>query len=371
MQTDVTETPEESLAEVRRTMTICNACRYCEGLCATFQSMSLQRAFSNGDLNYLANLCHNCTACFHGCQYAPPHEFNVNVPRALASLRLESYKEFAWPGFMARLFERNGLVMSLVTAFSLAFVLSLTIVWNEPSALLAVYDKPGAFYQVISHNMMIAVAGGTFGFSVLAIVMGVRRFYRDTCRVPGRTVSIKAFLAAARDAATLKYLKGGHGEGCNSTVDNFSNLRAVFHHFTMWGFLLCFAATCAATVYDYFMGIPAPYAYSSVPVVLGSLGGIGLLIGPVGLFVLKIWSDPRPANITQFGMDYAFIVLLFLISLTGILLLVLRETSAMALILIVHLGFVLALFVTLPYSKFVHSVYRVASLLRFEVEKAE
>ena len=127
-------------------------------------------------------------------------------------------------------------------------------------------------------------------------------------------MSIKAFLAAARDAATLKYLKGGHGEGCNSTVDNFSNLRAVFHHFTMWGFLLCFAATCAATVYDYFMGIPAPYAYSSVPVVLGSLGGIGLLIGPVGLFVLKMRSDPRPANITQLGMDYAFIVLLFLIS---------------------------------------------------------
>lgn len=371
MPADIAPTQVDSLAEARRTMTICNACRYCEGLCATFQSMTLQRAFSNGDLNYLANLCHNCTACFHGCQYAPPHEFSVNVPRALATLRSDSYRQYAWPAFMAKLFERNGMVMSLITALSLALVMSLTLFWNESSDLFAVHNQPGAFYQVISHGTMVGVAGVTFGFSILALAIGVRQFYRATCRVPGRNISIRAFLSAARDAATLKYLRGGHGDGCNSTADNYSHMRAVFHHFTMWGFLLCFAATCVATIYDYVLGLPAPYAYSSLPVMLGTVGGIGLLVGPVGQFVLKVRSDSRPANILQFGMDYAFLALLFLISLTGLLLLLLRETSAMAMILIVHLGFVFALFVTLPYSKFVHSVYRLASLIRFTVEKTE
>ena len=41
-------------------MEICNACRYCEGFCPVFPAMEQRRAFSDGDLGYLANLCHNC-----------------------------------------------------------------------------------------------------------------------------------------------------------------------------------------------------------------------------------------------------------------------------------------------------------------------
>ena len=61
-------------------MTICNACRYCEGFCAVFPAMELRRTFTDQDLKYLANLCHNCRGCYYACQYAPPHEFNLNVP---------------------------------------------------------------------------------------------------------------------------------------------------------------------------------------------------------------------------------------------------------------------------------------------------
>ena len=66
-------------------MTVCNSCRYCEGLCAVFPAMEMRRAFSDGDLNYLANLCHSCGACYTDCQFSPPHEFNVNVPQTLAA----------------------------------------------------------------------------------------------------------------------------------------------------------------------------------------------------------------------------------------------------------------------------------------------
>jgi citrate/tricarballylate utilization protein len=67
-------------------------------------------------------------------------------------------------------------------------------------------------------------------------------------------------------------------------------------------------------------------------------------------------------------MDEGFIVLLLLSSLTGLVLLVFRETAAMTLLLIVHLGVVLALFLTLPYGKFVHGVYRSAALLKHALE---
>ena len=76
--------------------------------------MTLRRDFDKNDWDYMANLCHNCNACYHACQYAPPHEFAVNVPKTLATLRAETYAEYAWPRPTAKLFERNGLVMSMV-----------------------------------------------------------------------------------------------------------------------------------------------------------------------------------------------------------------------------------------------------------------
>ena len=63
------------------------------------------------------------------------------------------------------------------------------------------------------------------------------------------------------------------------------------------------------------------------------------------------------------------ILMLFLTSLTGLALLVLRDTNAMGPLLALHLGFVLALFVTLPYGKFVHGLYRFVALVRYARER--
>src|SRR5690606_15640414 len=69
-------------SEVARQLQICNACRYCEGFCAVFPAMTRRLEFPKADIHFLANLCHNCGACLHACQYAPPHEFAVNIPQS-------------------------------------------------------------------------------------------------------------------------------------------------------------------------------------------------------------------------------------------------------------------------------------------------
>ena len=70
-------------------------------------------------------------------------------------------------------------------------------------------------------------------------------------------------------------------------------------------------------------------------------------------------------------MDRGFIALLFAVSVTGFGLLVWRDTAAMALWLAVHLATVMALFVTLPYGKFAHGVYRAAALLKWSIERRQ
>jgi citrate/tricarballylate utilization protein len=54
-----------------------------------------------------------------------------------------------------------------------------------------------------------------------------------------------------------------------------------------------------------------------------------------------------------------------------LLLWLLGQTAAMPLMLAVHLGAVMALFLTLPYGKFAHGIFRTAALLRFAVEKRQ
>jgi len=361
------ETP--AAEEARRVMAICNSCRYCEGFCAVFPAAESRQKPTVADFDYLANLCHNCTACYHACQYAPPHEFSLNVPRALAEVRAESYEKYAWPAPFSELFRKNGLIVSMVSAFSIVLVLLLTLLLQNPEILFAEHKGPGAFYKVIDHQVMVAVAGSIFLYSILALAVGFVRFWRAGLYKISEVARPISLLNALSDVATLKYLGGGHGDGCNTKDASFSNQRRVYHQFTMWGFVLCFVATCVAAAYEYGLGWIAPYPFFSMPVLLGTLGGVGLLIGPAGLVWVKLQTDPRPMLLQQFGMDYAFLALLFFISLTGLLLLGLRATSAMGVLLALHLGFVLALFLVLPYSKFVHAVYRFAALIRFGLEE--
>jgi citrate/tricarballylate utilization protein len=350
-------------AEVSRQMQICNACRYCETFCAVFPAMTRRLAFDAADAHYLANLCHNCGACLHACQYAPPHEFAVNVPRAMAEVRRETYVEYAWPRAFGALYRRNGVVVALASAGGLALFLVLLL-----AAKGGLLHAPlaGNFYAVFPHNTLVALFGLAFGFAVLALAIGAARFWRG--QSPG-SVGAASAGEAVKHALALTYLDGGHGDGCNEESDRFTLARRRFHHLTFYGFMLCFASTCVATLYHYVLGQPAPYPVASLPVVLGTVGGIGLLVGPAGLLWLNLRRHPLHGDPGQRPMDRAFIVLLFATSLTGLALLAGRDTGAMGLLLAVHLGTVLALFLTLPYGKFAHAVYRMAALLKWAVER--
>jgi citrate/tricarballylate utilization protein len=351
-----------------RAMQVCNACRYCEGFCAVFPAMERRREFAATDLTYLANLCHNCRACFYACQYAPPHEFGINLPRTLAELRAESWEEYAWPGVLARLFRRNGTVVALATALGIALLLLLTRWLGDPAVLYGVHTAPGAFYAVIPAGAMVSVAALTFSFSGLALLAGAVRFWRGTGSGP--LPAPRAWARAAHDALTLRNLDGG-GDGCNEKDEGSSQARRWLHHALFYGFALCFASTSVAAFFEHGLGRLAPFPFWSLPVLLGTLGGLGITVGTAGMLWFKIAADPEPGAPRLLGTDFAFVLLLLLTAVTGLALLALRGTAAMGTLLAVHLGCVLALFVLMPYSKFVHGLYRSLALLRDAAERSD
>lgn len=349
----------DSLTEANRLMTVCNSCRYCEGLCAVFPAMEMRRTFSDGDLNYLANLCHNCGACYVDCQFSPPHEFDVNVPRSLARVRAESYRHYAWPPQFRPFYDRNALGIALVTAISAAGFFIGFMTWHDPSA---VFSTSGRFYALMPHTAMAWLFSLAALYAIVALGAGVRAFWHDIRPRKPEAATYNSICRALADVATLRYLDGG-GVGCYNKDERPSDRRRLYHHLTFYGFLLCFAATCLATIYHYLLDMAAPYAWYQLPKLFGVPGGVVLVIGTSGLLVSKRRRDTGMVDVEGRGMDTAFLAMLLLTALSGLLLMFLRDTPAMGTIFALHLGIVLALFLTMPYGKFVHGLYRTAALI--------
>src|SRR5215471_18914670 len=171
-----------TMRKAEHEMVVCNACRYCEAYCPVFQAMEQRVTFTPGDLTYLANLCHNCGECLYACQYAPPHEFNIDVPRTLSMLRVESYESFAWPSFAGIAFRRPWMTTLVALAIGVVICAPVARTFSGAGAFSGAARtfqvRDADFYSVIPHHVMVMIFGVVGLFTVAAIAMGHRRFAR-------------------------------------------------------------------------------------------------------------------------------------------------------------------------------------------------
>jgi citrate/tricarballylate utilization protein len=354
-------------AEAGRQFAVCNACRFCEGFCAVFGAVELRSAIGTGDVAYLANLCHDCRMCFDACMFAPPHEFALNIPVVLAEARVETYERYSRPRALAHLFRAPRWGAAAVTLVAIATVIVAIVVADGAQALWTAQLGPGAFYRVVPYPAMV-VPALVLGLAAIGVLAYAGLAYAgDIAPRAGRFASWRSLRVAAAEAIALVYLRGG-GEGCYDATRR-SPRRRVFHGFVFWGVLADLAATTSAAVGQDLLGWLPPYPLWSVPVVLGTLGGAGIAVGAAGLIAVKARSDPEPESSRMIAMDYAFLAMLEAVALTGLLLLAFRSTAAMGSLLAVHLGAVAALFITAPYGKFVHFIYRSIALVKNAAEQ--
>jgi len=379
------------LDEARRQMTVCAVCKYCNGLCPVFSAADARFAaaeasqgispsppsssrsgtpgptLSDGDLLYLANLCHDCRACWHACQFRPPHAFGIALPAVLARVRALSWQRLAGlPAWASGAASRTGAVACLALACVLGVpLLTLAVVPSE--ALFGAHTGPGAFHAVVPRGPMVWGAALAVLLPLAWVAVAMARFWRGIGG--GSVVQIRRALPrAARDILALRHLDGG-GVGCGDVDDRGSFWRRRWHHLIFYGFLLCVAATLSAAVAHHLFGMCAPYPWTSAPVLLGTVGGGSLLAGVTGMAILRWRADPAPQALETRAGGSLLLALLAAVAASGLVLLGLRETAAMGMLLALHLGTVLALFVTLPVGRLMHAPFRALAVLRAAIER--
>lgn len=360
---------ETNLKKAVRDMEICNACRYCEGLCPVFPEITNYREFDEKSINYLANLCHNCKSCFYACQYAPPHEFDINVPKIFSEIRTESYAQYTFPTLFSKYMEKDASFKSVLLSLLIALVFFLPGLIQNPNSMFSVSRGEGSFFKIVSYELMTAIPSVISLYILLVLALGFKKFWNDMGLRLSELMSISMWKKTFLDVMSLKHLGGGgdgkNEPGCTHTNDARSNARRKFHHLVFYGFISNLVSTMSAAFYHHFLHLPSPYAFNTLPVILGMIGGVMMMGGVIGLYSIKRKADKKVNSEKTKSMEYAFLSLLFWINLSGMLLLFLRDSRWMALLLCIHLGFVFAFFLILPYSKFVHAWYRLAALLRY------
>jgi citrate/tricarballylate utilization protein len=283
----------------------------------------------------------------------------------MSAIREQTYRRYARPkAFGAAMLKPNRLsvaIMWLILAFCI--VLALGIVgWQE---LVAPRVGPGAFYEVVPFAVMTIPAFIISGSSLILMCVGVLAYWRDTA---DHRVTMSSVWRSLSAALTLENMEGG-GPGCTYPGELPEKRRRIMHSLVFYGFSATFLSTILAAIWQELLGELPPYPLISPPVIVGTLGGLAIVSGCVGLLSLKSRSRRELDHDGIRRLDIDFMVLLLSINATGLLLLLARSTLAMGPLLVVHLGLIAAFFATLPYGKFVHATYRSAALLQDALER--
>jgi citrate/tricarballylate utilization protein len=352
-------------AEARRQLSVCNACRYCAGYCPVWPELELRTDLTDGDLGYLANLCHDCQDCYTACMYTVPHEFALNPPRVFAGLRADTYRRYAWPRRLPRwLTGWRGTVTALVAAAALVIAVSTAATGR---LLSATGHHPGGPYQIVPYPLLLVLAGAPALWCAAVLAAGAVRYWRDIHGPLADLARPRSWAAALVQAARLRHMRGGEA-GCDYPGDAPSPARRRFHQILVFGFGLCVASTVAAAVEQDLLGISPPYAYFSVPVAAGTLGGAGMIAGAAGLLALKARSDPARGTQGMRAADYALIAALLTLAATGLLTLAGRDTAAFGPVLAAHLAAIMVAFAVAPYTKFAHWLYRLLAIYKHNLD---
>lgn len=301
-------------------------------------------------------LCYNCNDCSVHCpRGAKPGE-------VLAAVRNYSFMEYSTPKFMGKALSQAKYLPWL---FGFPILLLLLVLWGHGTPSGEILFRKFISYEIID------IAAGIFTLLVLiSLITGVRGFWTNLAAGTNGSLSLLNVLKSYLIPVVTKILRHDKFSDCEA-----NNIRYYAHLAIFYGFVLCLIATSISAggiwVEKLFLqgneSLLPPWSLFSVVKLAGNLGGIAILVG----CVLVLYS--RSANKDKAGAstyyDSVFTWTIVVVAITGFL----TQFSRMAdaafwayLFYSIHLVFVFYLLAYLPYSKFVHMIYRVMAMVYAE-----
>ena len=291
-------------------------------------------------------LCHNCGDCTTHCpRGAKPGE-------VLAALRNKAIRHFAVPRFLGALLSRPAGLVALLLTGALVFG-ALALVGPMGKSDAAAPERAFEFANLYPLWLIETFFFSLSGLIVVAFLAGIARFVR-ALRASGADGPILTGLVPAGLAimAHSRFAQCGQERG-----------RYIGHLATFWGFLGLAGVSTVVGFATMFGVMETPLAQTNPLKILGNASGLAAIVGVVLLLADRVRDPIKRAASTYF--DWFFVWALTGVIATGALIQFLRLAQAvpwMYVWYVVHLVLIFALFVSAPYTKFAHAVYRTVAM---------
>jgi quinone-modifying oxidoreductase subunit QmoC len=309
-------------------------------------------------------LCHQCNDCSVRC----PRE--VNPGDIMASVRAMVVEKMATPAFLGRLVGNAKKTWPLLVLGPLVYWLVLLGATGIHIPLvddaLAATDGRFHYEHFVPHTLIyITYFSATF-FVLLTMFSSGSRYWKMLGANSERKGSlIGALIPAFIDIGLHKKF---------ATCDRGVFKRRWGHFLVMWGFVGAAITSGFAVVYLYretvfFSWLNLGYSYP-VPIThwvkwLGNISAVALVLGGLLLWLNRRSTDDKLVGVTT-AFDRFFLWVVLTVIATGVITEVFRFIAVPPIlacaVYVIHLAIVLTLFLTLPYSKFAHILYRTLAM---------
>jgi quinone-modifying oxidoreductase subunit QmoC len=313
-------------------------------------------------------LCHQCNDCSVRC----PRD--VTPGDVMASIRAMAVQSLAFPSFIGGLVgnvKSTWPVLVLLPIILWAVLLGVTTGLHVPAVDPELGALDGRFHyeHFVPHTLIYIVYFSANGWVLLALWVSGRKHWK---LMGAGTERLGSFLGKLIPALIEVATHNRFGT-CERGVPK----RRWGHFMVMWGFVGAAVTSGFAVVYLYkeympfslFMPADAP-AYP-MPIDhwvkwLGNISAVALVLGGILLFINRLTREDKLVGATT-AFDRFFLWLVLAVIGTGVFTELFRFVAVpvafACLIYLLHLGVVLCLFLTLPYSKFAHIMYRTLAMV--------
>lgn len=295
-------------------------------------------------------LCHHCNDCSTLCPRG------ANPGDLMKAVRKMVIEEHSWPSFLGSLVGQPSL-MVLTLGIPVVVVLLLVYMNNGFS-----FPTPVDYGKFINYLYIQGVFTLALVFAVVSLFMGLKSYYNklETSN-PIDVGSVRRPFVPSLIEALKEILPHDTFKQCDA-----NNIRYASHLLVFWGMIGLFITTAivAFNIDLLHLKPPSQGGPGTVPIkILGNVSAAAFVIG-LGIMVVRRLTDPVNTGGSSY-FDWLFLFVIFGTGLTGLITELCRFAGSAPgayIFYTIHLMFVLALLLYLPFCKFAHLGYRTVAI---------